>query len=268
MLIFNHFLVMNPLIGTYSPITLEQMSGIKLMNRIDTKFVTTRSRLMQLLELAREQYYVQETGGLRVIPYYTTYFDTADFNMYVTHQNGHANRQKLRIRSYVASDLNFLEVKTKDNHKRTRKKRVELTSAVMERAHKGSMTFAVGDDYSEFLAKHLRYEPQSVRQTLENNFNRITLVDRGMTERLTIDIDLRFHNLITGNDANLAQLAIVELKRDGLVPSPILDLLLQLRIKPLGFSKYCMGSALTNKDLKTNRFKERLLLIDRMQHNS
>ncbi|MBQ4139043.1 MAG: VTC domain-containing protein, partial [Muribaculaceae bacterium] len=102
------------------------MSGIRLMNRTDTKFVTTRSRLMQLLELARDQYMVQETGGRRIIPYYTTYFDTADFNMYVTHQNGHANRQKLRVRSYVASNLSFLEVKTKDNHKRTRKKRMEV----------------------------------------------------------------------------------------------------------------------------------------------
>lgn len=253
-------------VGTYTPITLEEMSGIKLMNRIDTKFVTTRSRLMQLLQLAREQYYVQETGGLRIIPYYTTYFDTADFDMYVTHQNGHANRQKLRIRSYVASDLSFLEVKTKDNHKRTRKKRVELTPAMVERAHEGTIAFAPGDDYSPFLAKHLRYECEEVRQTLENNFNRITLVNRGKTERLTIDIDLQFHNLITGDDANLSKLAIIELKRDGLQPSPVLDLLLQLRIKPMGFSKYCMGSALTNSGLKTNRFKERLRLIDRFQH--
>lgn len=256
---------MNTLIGTYTPITLEQMSSIRLMNRTDTKFVTTRSRLMLLLELARKQYHVQETGQLRIIPYYTTYFDTDDFNMYVTHQNGHANRQKLRIRSYVASGLSFLEVKTKDNHKRTRKKRVELTPDLVEEARKGTISFEQGNDYCDFLNKHLRYEPQSVRQSLENNFNRITLVNHGLTERLTIDIDLRFHNLITQNDANLSQLAIIELKRDSLAPSPILDMLLQLRIMPMGFSKYCMGSALTNTSLKTNRFKERLRLIERFQ---
>lgn len=257
---------MNTLIATYSPITLEQMSGIRLMNRTDTKFVTTRSRLMQLLELARDQYMVQETGGHRVIPYYTTYFDTADFNMYVTHQNGHANRQKLRVRSYVASNLSFLEVKTKDNHKRTRKKRMEVDDDFMALAHRGDIGFRPGDDYCEFLHKHLRYSPQEVRQSLENNFNRITLVNRGMTERLTIDIDLRFHNLATGRDCDLSQLAIVELKRDGLMPSPILEMLLQLRIMPMGFSKYCMGSALTNPDLKTNRFKERLRLVEKFQH--
>ena len=35
------------------PITLEQMSGIKLMNRTDTKFVTNKGKLAQLLELAQ-----------------------------------------------------------------------------------------------------------------------------------------------------------------------------------------------------------------------
>ena len=32
----------------------------------------------------------------------------------------------------------------------------------------------------------------------------------------------------------------------------------QLRIHPHGFSKYCIGSALTNPDLRQNRFKIRL----------
>ena len=35
-------------------------------------------------------------------------------------------------------------------------------------------------------------------------------------------------------------------------------MLRQLRIHPHGFSKYCIGSALTNPDLRQNRFKIRL----------
>lgn len=256
------------IVSTYQPITLDQMSGIKLMNRIDTKFVTTRQRLLQLLELCKTDYMAQETGGLRVIPYATAYFDTPDFNMYVTHHNGHAGRQKLRIRSYVASQLSFLEVKTKDNHKRTRKKRVAVDVTMLDEACAGKVAFTPQDPFDEFLHKHLQYAPQSMHPALQNSFNRITLVNRAKTERLTIDIDLKFHNLITGRETSLSNLAIVELKRDGLQPSPVIDLLLQLRIMPMGFSKYCMGSALTNPDLKTNRFKERLRLIDRMQHTS
>ena len=36
---------MDSIIRTYDPITLDEMSGIKLMNRTDTKFVTTVDQL-------------------------------------------------------------------------------------------------------------------------------------------------------------------------------------------------------------------------------
>ena len=98
---------------------------------------------------------------------------------------------------------------------------------------------------------------------MENNFRRITLVNKAKTERLTIDSELKFHNLQTGRDRDLTGLVIIELKRDGLQPSPILGMLRDLRIKPCGFSKYCMGSALTNPDLKRNNFKERLRMVER-----
>ena len=52
----------------YKPITLEEMKDIRLMNRIDTKFVTTVPVLKQLLEIAQDDYFVQETGGLRISP--------------------------------------------------------------------------------------------------------------------------------------------------------------------------------------------------------
>ena len=58
-------------------------------------------------------------------------------------------------------------------------------------------------------------------------------------------------------------LVIIELKRDGHQPSPILPKLLQLRIHPHGFSKYCIGSALTNDSLRRNRIKPRLHSIDK-----
>ena len=44
--------LMNDILSTYQPITLDEMSGIKLMNRTDTKFVTTVDRLMLLLHYA------------------------------------------------------------------------------------------------------------------------------------------------------------------------------------------------------------------------
>lgn len=257
---------MDKLLATFRSITLEEMKGIKLMNRIDTKFVTSVPKLMQLLAMARDRYRVQETGGLRLIPYSTLYYDTPDLSMYTTHHCGQMPRQKVRVRSYVASHLSFLEVKTKDNHRRTRKKRVEYP-AYRPGHTEASMRF-VPDQVDEptiaFLGEHLKLAPAAIVPQVENSFNRITLVNDEHTERLTIDTSLMFHNLTTGRDCDLTGLAIIELKRDGRCFSPVIEMLRELRIKPMGFSKYCMGTALTNPAARINRFKIRLHTVERI----
>ena len=62
----------------------------------------------------------------------------------------------------------------------------------------------------------------------------------------------------------MGALVVIEVKRDGLCPSPMLGILHQLRIQPHGFSKYCMGSALTNPALRINRFKPKLHDVERL----
>ena len=222
---------MQEILNQYEPITLEDMKEIRLMNRIDTKFVTTVPVLRQLLDIAS--------------PYYTLYFDTDDCKMYQVHEAGHLVRQKLRIRSYVDAGLNFLEVKTKNNHGRTKKKRMAMEGFdALNPDH--AIRFERQNDqfmaYDDFLQSYLRYDPQSLTEQLENRFDRITLVNKGKTERLTIDSNLRFHNISTDQSRHMGDIVIIELKRDGLKPSPILPKLLELRIHPHGFSKYCMLS--------------------------
>ena len=244
---------MNDILSTYSPISLEQMSGVKLMNRTDTKFVTNTEKLRQLLEMAREDYYVQDIEGERNLEYDTTYFDTTQFDMYNQHQWGHTNRQKIRFRTYCISGLQFMEVKTKNNHGRTKKKRIEVADMDVQ-----------DEEKRRFLTRHLRYGVDTLQPALNNHFSRITLVNKAKTERLTIDSALRFHNLLNDREQDMEGLVIIELKRDGLVFSPVLQMLRQLRIQPHGFSKYCMGSALTNSKLKINRFKPNIIDIKKI----
>ncbi len=231
------------------PITLEQMSAIRLMNRTDTKFVTSKQKLAMLLELARGQYYAQFTNNTFIASYQTIYWDTPDHVYYYQHHNGRRPRQKVRVRTYVGSDITFLEVKNKNNHGRTRKVRVQVPS--QNELEEGA----------EFLMERAHHTFDDITPTVENYFHRVTLVNKGMTERLTIDFDVRFHNYETNCDRETGNLVIIELKRDGNVFSPILDMLRQLRIKPLGFSKYCIGSVMTNPALKSNLFKPKLTQI-------
>jgi hypothetical protein len=118
-----------------------------------------------------------------------------------------------------------------------------------------------------FMEKHAWYTIEEISPVIENWFNRITLVNFDKTERLTIDFNLRFHHLKSDGNDQLQRVAIIELKRDGNVPSPALDILREIRIKRSGFSKYCIGSILTNRQLKRNNFKERLTMISKMENN-
>ena len=242
----------NGLIGTYDPVTLEEMKGIRLMNRIDTKYVISVLKLKELLAASAEDYRVQEVNNERNIAYHTIYYDTPESKMYLAHQNGKKTREKIRMRSYVSSGLSFLEIKNKNNRGRTDKKRIKV---------KADEDFLHTDETRSFLAKHAYFTPEDLSPHLENNFSRITLVNRGMSERLTIDTGLCFHNFSTDRDYALDGIAVVELKRDGRTPSPMHDLLIRMHVHTMSFSKYCIGCALTDPALKQNRFKERIRFV-------
>lgn len=244
----------NQLLDNLEPITLEQMSDIRLMNRTDTKFVTDKEHLAKLLEMAQGKYYVQFHDGSRVANYMTTYWDTDEHTFYLEHHNGRAPRQKVRVRTYLDSDISFLEVKTKNNHGRTRKKRMRVPGQEINDE----------EGRNDFLKELVHLGMDEIHPTVRNRFKRITLVNKGKTERLTIDFDVQFHNMETGCDSGTGQLVIIELKRDGNVFSPVLDILRSLRIKPSGFSKYCIGSVLTNRSLKHNMFKPKLVRLSKL----
>ena len=244
----------------FPPITLEEMSSIRLMNRTDTKFVTTTEVLKKLLTLCQEEYFAQVNDGTRIAPYRTVYWDTdGTHDMFHKHQCGHRPRTKVRARTYVSSNVSFLEIKKKDNHGKTKKKRIEVQSIdnVIKR-HEGEEFLNERTDFT-FIENNGR---RLITPALGNHFDRITLVNKGHTERLTIDFNLRFDNFENGRERQLERTVIIELKRDGRQPSPILPLLRELRVKPLGFSKYCIGSALTNpENLRINKFKEKLIRL-------
>lgn len=243
------------LLSQMQPITLDQMASIRLMNRIDTKFVASKRQLVDLLRLAAGKYYVQEADGLRQSPYRTTYFDTSTYTQYMQHHCGYATRTKVRVRTYMGSGLTFLEVKRKNNHLRTKKRRIEVESVESAPLTEGA---------AELVSSATGLELAAMHPIVQNNFTRVTLVNLDKTERLTIDFDVRFHNFETLADRDTGNIVIIELKRDGNVFSPILPLLRDLHIHPTGFSKCCIGMALTDPALKQNNFKQKIRLLGKI----
>lgn len=247
-----------PALSQIGPITLAEMDSIKLMNRVDSKYVTTEAMLEKILERAAAEGYralVTETG--KMCPYNTLYFDTPSLAMYVAHQNGVLRRRKVRTRTYLSSGETFLEVKRKDNHGRTKKKRMVIPEASMA-------DFSAVPEAPEFLVKKSGYEVSDLRPRLYTRFWRITLVNPDMTERLTIDTHLSFENVFYSTTAGLNDAVIIELKQDGRCASPMRNILLDLRVHPMRVSKYCIGTALTDPQAKKSRFKLKVRKIEKL----
>ena len=246
---------LNPLLTLFSSIGLEEMGKVRLMNRLDTKYVVSLPVLAEILKCALPDYRIQEIKGQRCPLYHTTYLETQDYAMYLAHHNGKKRREKIRVRTYEVSGISFLEVKNKTNKGRTKIERIQVEG----------ISSLHTEDAEDFLRAYAWYDLSELRFFLENSFGRITLVNHAMTERVTIDLNLYFHNLQTGCDSNLSRLAVIELKRNGRMESPMADIMCGLRVKPCGFSKYCIGTALTSDFyLKKNRFKAKLHMAERL----
>lgn len=240
----------------HDPITLDQMEKIRLMNRIDRKFMTRLSMLPLILQKTITLYYVQQVNGKQIAPYATLYFDTVDLKMFTLHHNKKLNRQKIRMRSYVDSHLSFLEIKKKNNKGMTKKVRIKISDQ--------SLQIQKDDTSSRFIEEQTPYHSENLLPQLENDFQRITLVNKEMTERLTIDFMIHFHNCRTQLDGSADNLVIIEIKSDGDAESPIVRILSDLGIRPVSISKYCLGTVLTNPEAKHNQFKRKLVYINKL----
>lgn len=251
---------MNPaildIVNTMKPITLDEMKSVKLMNRIDTKYLVTSDQLMAILNGIHDHYYAQEVEGNRLSPYDTVYYDTPDLRMYIIHHDKHLVRDKVRVRTYVDSHLTFCEVKHKTNKGRTKKKRIEVQPGT---------DITTDPEVYAFLAERQPYPVESLRPNLETAFDRFTLVNFEKTERLTIDCNLTFNNYIVDSSANMGDLVIMELKQDGRAHSILKQVLSNLRVKPYSISKYCIGTAMTRPEVKQNRFKKKLRKINKLK---
>lgn len=241
-----------------APIGLDDMKAVRLMNRVDQKYIAPATALEPLLEHIADRYLVQHIGDNPVAPYRTLYFDTPDLAMYTMHHNQKLNRQKLRVRTYRSTDTTFFEIKNKDNKGKTRKIRIPIDVSLFDSALEVS-------EVRDFVASHTPYPLAALHPCLENRFDRITLVDKGMSERITIDLGIRFHNRATGLDADIARALVIEVKHEVGAPTSAIERALHdLHVLPRRMSKYCIGTALTNPTAKHNRFKPKLLYINKI----
>lgn len=253
------------LLCSLEPISLTEMDGVKLLDRMDTKYVIPMNCLPKVFQHLKNNYSVLEIEGRRAFSYLTTYFDTEDYQFYYDHHNRLAGRIKARSRSYIESDLHFFEIKVKNNY-RTKKYREQLNKE--HETLTDNQRKKIGSLYTKirpFYHKDLTY---TLAPTLMNTYTRITLVNKGKTERCTIDLDLTFKSPDAHEtEMALEDIAIVELKQSkSLTTQGIASALRKMHVHPTSISKYILGLIHIHPEIKHNSFKPLLLNLKKLAH--
>jgi hypothetical protein len=234
------------------PISLDELSEYKLLNRIDTKYICSSGFLDQIIDRVGNDFKVQTSDSDRIFGYESLYFDTPEMKTYFDHHQGKRIRYKIRFRKYMDTGDVFLEVKKKKNYIRTNKKRNQFEfSSTLEEEH------------INFISNNIPIPNTGLFPTIWTIFDRVTLAGKNRLERITIDTNIRFKN--NEQEICLPGLSIIEVKRDkanGL--SPFTQTLREFNIRPYGFSKYIMGNVLLNPNLKHNRFSKKIITVNKI----
>jgi VTC domain len=240
---------LNSCFDNFAPISLDDLNGkAEMLARIDNKYIMPGCILQEALASFEDQFDVLDIKGTRGFSYSTLYFDDEDRRGYYDHHQRKRKRIKARIRSYVDSDLHFLEVKLNDKRATTLKKRLRIAAP-----------FTTLDipcfDFIDACHRAVYEEPfrKELLGVLRIGYQRYTLVAKDGGERMTIDAKLGF----AGADHTStppADIFIVETKSargNGIADKVFRSLHMQPTKR---VSKYCIGLAATGQVMRHNGF--------------
>jgi len=236
---------------TLSPISLEELDQVALLDRRDIKYIFHLSQLPDLLNELKDHYRILTIDESNATDYQSLYFDYPDFQFYIRHHNGRVNRYKVRYRRYIQSNLVFFEVKFKDARGWTSK----------ERCKRKKIHHEINEKSLDFINERTNLDATLLQPKIYVNYTRLTLVSKAMNERLTIDLSLSYN--WENNTRSYDNLVIMEVKIGSNLISPAVRVLKRYHIREYSISKYCIGIALIYPHLKRNNFKPKLLTLQK-----
>jgi hypothetical protein len=232
------------------PIGLDALdAAAALRRRFDTKYLLSRTALVELMDRLESTHRVLEIDGLRNFEYRTTYFDTAELEAFRDHLQGRRRRLKVRVRHYVDTDACFFELKLRGPCGRTIKHRLPYDASMRRNLNADSLAAL-----EEWVREaYDRPAPGPLRSALDIVYRRTTLVAPARGERLTLDLDLRMSAPGGPGAGRLdPELAVVESKsaRGLALADAELNALGARRLKTM--SKYCVGIVLARGSARGN----------------
>lgn len=247
--------------GMFPSIWLTELNATaSFLDRIDTKYVVTEQKFLDIIGDMKEDFFVLEIAGKSVFEYDSVYMDTEEYEFYFNHQNKTPLRSKIRTRKYIDSDIAFLEYKQKQGSL-LRKFRYEIDT----KDH-GSMTEAA-EKFCEEI--HTSFYPEEklkkIFPSLITHCNRLTLCSKDSSERVTIDFNIWTEDLReTKMKKDFHNTVIIESKAST-IDGKSAKIMEKNKVKKAsGCSKYCIGLLYTGIFKNRGKFENTMKQIDAM----
>ena len=252
-----------------SSVGLDAIESVALMDRFDAKYLVPQAWLVHLVT-SLSDHRVLSIQDHVTTTYKNLYYDTKDGKCFEDHTRGRNVRFKVRIRHYDNTGVTFLEVKLRDVHGKTTKHRVVRDSKLSWNAP------FTGEELN-FLARHVPHS-SDLEPTLQSQFERFTLVNVTLGERITFDHQLNFCH--PSNDEKseswldpMPNLAVVEWKQHRLNHQG--ELMQAMRNqegrkgplgRPLRLSKFVLGHSLVYPEKAFRSYQSALRAVTRAEH--
>ncbi|GEK80955.1 polyphosphate polymerase domain-containing protein [Agrococcus baldri] len=234
-------------IDRLDPVSLAELTAsAALLTRVDRKYALAADDAVRMLDALPAGTRALEIGGERSLAYASCYFDSRDLLAYRLAAHGRRRRFKLRTRTYVDSNLAFLELKTRGGRGTTVKERIEYAPE-----HRAVLT-ADGREYASEGLAAVGIPAPPLSPVIETGYRRTTLLLPDGATRATVDTDLAWR-LDDGTTLRTPGLVIVETKATG-GPGAVDRLLWRAGHRPDRVSKFATGLAALRPELPSNRW--------------
>jgi hypothetical protein len=238
-------------INSFDSLTLEELDKVKLLNRVDSKYVIHIKDFPMILGEIKSDYKVLEIESKRIHRYESLYFDTVDFDLYKYHHNDKQDRFKVRYRKYLDTSLCYFEIKYKEKGNRTNKiraKRIDISTTLSEADIK--------------MIEHDLIKGEMLQEKVWVYFDRITIANNNFKERVTLDLNIRFDNKKIVK--SFPELVVCEIKQEkSSYTSSVIKACTKRHYEQTGFSKYSTAIAMMEA-VKNNNFKPNFIKINKL----
>lgn len=223
-----------------------------------SRYVIPLGLLFKFLETVRDHYEVMPLSSELVTLNSMVYYDVPGYRLFRDHMNGKAGRCQVKLKTSPEFQAPVLEVKFRSNKGTTGKHLLTLQKDLFH-----FLPDEVKDKFSLITGMSV----SDLRPVVGSSSGKFVLLGRMHHERIEVDAEIRFSLPGIGEKELILPLAVVRISGNQGQDTLATRFFGDLRIRPFSFSRYLLGGSMLLTDQKTNRYKNKILQLQKMMQH-